>query len=110
MRRRRQRQKDKRRQFALSSQERLLSLLYNVDKHPVNHRRRYATHLHKISRRHRLRLSGDAKRVVCRSCSSLLIGGENSRVRLRKGMMVIHCFQCETIRRIPYKFPQKVSQ
>jgi RNA-binding protein YhbY len=64
--------------------------------------------MHKISRRHRLRFSQQDKELVCRSCSSLLVGGETRRVRLRNGMKIIHCLNCGAVRRLPYKQTGKV--
>ncbi|MBF55298.1 MAG: hypothetical protein CMA99_04025 [Euryarchaeota archaeon] len=106
--RRRQRQRDMRRQHAVTSQKQLLSLLYDVPNHTLNRRQTYANHLYKISRRHRIRFSNQAKEVVCRKCSTLLVQGTTSRVRLRNGMKVVHCLQCGDIRRIPYKHNRRV--
>lgn len=103
MSRRRQRQKGKRRQHAIQSRDRLLNLIYDVQSHPAEHRQIYATHLYKISRRHRLRFSTKAKEVVCRTCSSLMLHAATSRVRLRNGVKIIHCLKCESVRRLPYK-------
>ena len=63
MRRRRQRHKGKRRQHAVQSRDRLLNLIYDVHSHPLEHRQIYASHFHKISRRHRLRFTKKAKEV-----------------------------------------------
>ena len=103
MRRRRQRQKGKRRQHAVQSSDRLLNLIYDIPSHPLEHREIYATHFHKISRRHRLRFTKKAKEVVCRSCASILTHGLTSRVRLRNGVKIVHCLKCDTVRRVPYK-------
>ncbi len=51
----------------------------------------------------KLKESGKAKEVVCRSCSSILNHGTTSRVRLRNGIKIIHCLKCESVRRLPYK-------
>ncbi|MAY05353.1 MAG: hypothetical protein CMB25_07145 [Euryarchaeota archaeon] len=108
MSRRRQRQKGKRRQHARTSRDTLLSLLYDVNRHSIEHRQTYARHLYKISRKHRLRITDKAKEVICRKCSCLLVQGMTSRVRLRNGMKITHCFHCGNIRRIPYKSNKEV--
>lgn len=108
MSRRRQRQRDKRRQHAVSSRDSILSLLYDVGGHSMEHRQRYAKQIHKISRRNRLRFSQQDKELVCRSCTSLLVAGETRRVRLRNGIKIIHCTQCGAVRRVPYKQVRKV--
>ena len=105
---RRRRLKDKRRQHALQSRDQLLSMLQDAENHPVEHRKRYARHLFKISRRHRLRLTSEAKEVVCRKCSSLLVQGSTARVRLRNGLKIYTCFSCGHIRRIPYSTSKEV--
>jgi len=107
--RRRQRLKDKRRQHALQSRDHLLSMLYDVEKNPVEHRKTYARHLFKISRRHRLRLTREAKQVVCRKCSSLLVQGLNARVRLRNGLKIHSCLTCGHVRRTPYLSEKEVQ-
>ena len=110
MSRRRQRQKEKRRQYAIQSRDRLLNLIYDVQHHPLEHRRLYASHLYKISRRHRLRFTEEAKEVVCRVCSSLMVHGATSRVRLRNGIKIIQCLSCNAMRRIPYKNSMECQQ
>jgi len=40
--------------------------------------------------------------LYCRSCMTLLFPGRNCRVRLRKGKLVLHCLDCDSIRRRPY--------
>ena len=40
--------------------------------------------------------------MYCRNCLSLLFPGRNCRVRLRKGKIVYHCLDCDSIRRRPY--------
>ncbi|MBF15156.1 MAG: hypothetical protein CMA97_06555 [Euryarchaeota archaeon] len=109
MSRRRQRQRDKRRQHAITSRNNLQTLLYDVSGHSFEHRQTYARHLYKISRRHRLRLSNETKEVLCRKCSTLLAQGSTSRVRLRNGMKIRHCLHCGNVRRTPYKFKQEAS-
>ncbi|MGB2031944.1 MAG: hypothetical protein ACPH9F_01640 [Candidatus Poseidoniaceae archaeon] len=109
MSRRRQRQKDKRRQHALASRDRLQLLLYDVKGQPLQHRKLVARHLYKISRRHRIRLSSESKDLICRKCSSLLVQGSTSRVRLRNGLKISQCLKCGYTRRVPYKFSKEVS-
>ena len=107
--RRRQRLKDKRRQHASQSRDHLLTMLQDVENHPIEHRKTYARHFFKISRRHRLRLTREAKEVVCRKCSSLLVQGSTARVRLRNGLRIHSCLTCGNVRRIPYSPPEEVS-
>ncbi|MBP66332.1 MAG: hypothetical protein CMA67_03645 [Euryarchaeota archaeon] len=100
---RHQRRKNRRRQHAMQSQNRLLSLIGDVQHHPQNHRETWAKHVYKISRKNRIRFTKEAKRLVCRSCAALLIHGTTSRIRLRNGVKIVHCMKCQSTRRIPYK-------
>jgi RNase P subunit RPR2 len=40
--------------------------------------------------------------LYCRSCLTLLFPGRNCRVRLRHGKVILHCLDCDSIRRRPY--------
>jgi ribonuclease P protein subunit RPR2 len=40
--------------------------------------------------------------LYCRKCESLMLPGRNCRVRLRNGRIVMHCLDCDTVRRRPY--------
>ncbi len=40
--------------------------------------------------------------LYCKKCMALLFPGRNCRVRLRNGKVVLHCLDCDTIRRRPY--------
>ena len=108
MSRRRQRQRDKRRQHALASRDRLQLLLYDVKGQPLQHRQLFASHLYKISRRHRIRLSSESKGLICRKCSSLLVYGSTARIRLRNGLKINQCLKCGYTRRVPYKLTKEV--
>ena len=109
MARRRQKQREKRRQHAISSRNTLQSLLYDASNQSVGRRSIYARHLFKISRKHRLRFSPEVKQVVCRKCSTLLVAGSTTRIRLRNGIKIQHCLSCGFVRRVPYKFSQEGS-
>lgn len=40
--------------------------------------------------------------LYCRKCLTPLIPGKNCRVRLRSSRVVVHCLECDSIRRKPY--------
>jgi ribonuclease P protein subunit RPR2 len=40
--------------------------------------------------------------LYCRRCLTLLFPGKNCRVRLRDGKIILHCLDCDSIRRRPY--------
>ena len=107
---RRRLNRDKRKAHALWSQSQLLSLLNNPSEFTPEQRSRFAQHLVKVSRRHRLRLPSEAKEIVCRSCHGVLRYGENASMRIRNGIKIQICFSCRTVRRVPYrKGSQKVQ-
>jgi RNase P subunit RPR2 len=102
--------RDKRKGHALWSQSQLLSLIKDPSKYTPEQRSRFAQHLVKVSRRHRLRLPSEAKEIVCRGCNTLLRYGDNASIRIRNGHKIQTCFSCTLIRRIPYRqHSQKVK-
>ncbi|MGB9881690.1 MAG: ribonuclease P protein component 4 [Methanomassiliicoccales archaeon] len=48
--------------------------------------------------------------MYCRECLYPLIPGKNCRVRLRAGRVVIHCYSCGNIRRIPYLKEKRMAK
>jgi RNase P subunit RPR2 len=40
--------------------------------------------------------------LFCHGCQMLLLPGRNCRVRLRHGKVIMHCLDCDEIRRRPY--------
>ena len=40
--------------------------------------------------------------LYCHGCQMLLLPGRNCRVRLRHGKVIMHCLDCDEIRRRPY--------
>lgn|SRR5512136_113260 len=66
---------------------------------------RYVEMATKLATRHRVRLAPQWKRLVCRTCKSLLFPGRTSRVRMRQDRRphtVVTCLRCGTIKRYGY--------
>jgi ribonuclease P protein subunit RPR2 len=65
--------------------------------------RRYVCLARKISERTKVRIPGDLKRFLCKSCGIAMVPGTNARVRLRaRGVGVaITCLTCGTVKRYP---------
>ena len=102
--------RDKRKSHAIWSQTQLLSLLKKPSQFTPEQRSRFALHLVKISRRHRIRLPSEVREIVCRTCNTLLIYGDNATIRFRNGQRIQTCLSCTSVRRIPYRqHPQKVK-
>ena len=95
--------REKRKAHALWSQGQLLSLLKDPSRYTPEQRSRFAVHLVKVSRRHRIRLPKEVGEIVCRACNTLLRYGDNASIRFRNGHKIQTCFSCNSIRRIPYR-------
>jgi ribonuclease P protein subunit RPR2 len=65
--------------------------------------RRYVDLARRISERTKVRIPGDLKRYLCKSCGIPMVPGTNARVRLRArdGGVVITCLTCGTVKRYP---------
>ena len=102
--------RDKRKEHAIWSQNQLLGLLKNPTQFTPAQRSRFALHLVKVSRRHRIRLPSEVREIMCRTCNSLLRYGDNATIRFRNGHKIQTCLSCTSVRRTPYqKHPQKVK-
>lgn len=57
----------------------------------------------KISMRHRVRIDRPQKRQFCRHCYRFLVPGENVRIRITRGKVVMTCLSCGRQMRIMVK-------
>lgn len=64
--------------------------------------RRYVRRARRIAERNRLRLPREFVRFTCDRCDAYLVPGENARVRLQDGHVVVTC-DCGEHHRYPYK-------
>ena len=64
---------------------------------------RYVDLARKISMKVKVRIPPKLKRRFCKHCSSFLMPGINSRIRTRKGKVIIFCSECKRFMRIPIK-------
>ncbi len=64
---------------------------------------RYAELAWKMALKHRIRLSGEQRKQLCKSCHHFLKEGKNSRFRTRNGKIILTCLDCGGIRRIVYR-------
>jgi ribonuclease P protein subunit RPR2 len=62
---------------------------------------RYVDLARKIGMRYNVRIPGKFKRKFCKHCHSFLLPGENCRVRIRGGKIVVFCEICKGYMRIP---------
>ncbi len=64
---------------------------------------RYVALARKIAMRQRVRIDRRLRRQFCRHCSSFLVPGKTSRVRVHDGRVVVTCLACKTRRRYPLR-------
>ncbi len=62
---------------------------------------RYVELARKIAMRQRIRIDREFRREFCRHCSSFLVPGNTSRVRVQGGNVVVTCLCCRQRRRYP---------
>ncbi len=71
--------------------------VFSTDKVLAN---RYVSLARKIAMKVQLRLPKELKRKYCKFCYSYLRPGVNSRSRIRKGKVIISCFECKKFTRV----------
>jgi ribonuclease P protein subunit RPR2 len=64
---------------------------------------RYVVISRKLAMKAKIRFPRELKRRFCKHCYSYLKHGENARVRIRQGKVVISCYSCKKFTRIPLK-------
>ena len=64
---------------------------------------RYITLARKVSMKVKTRIPIELKRRFCKHCYKYLIPNKNSSVRIRKGKVIITCYECKKFTRIPVK-------
>ena len=62
---------------------------------------RYVDLARRIAMRQRIRIERRFRREFCRRCSSFLVPGSTSRVRVHGGNVVVTCLCCKKRRRYP---------
>ncbi|SDG30322.1 ribonuclease P protein subunit Rpp21 [Methanolobus vulcani] len=69
--------------------------------------KRYVSLARKIGMRHRVSIPSELKISFCKNCGSLLLPGNNSRVRLKDASIIITCLDCGNIKRYPFDKEKK---
>jgi len=87
-----------------------LQILFNQAKKVYSHNpqlsSRYITTARKIAMAAKISLPTEIKRQICKKCNTLLVQGDNCRVRIRQKRephVVITCLNCGSKTRIPLK-------
>ncbi|MBS3138602.1 ribonuclease P [Candidatus Woesearchaeota archaeon] len=63
----------------------------------------YVKKARRIAMKHKLRLPAQLKRKLCKHCYHFLQPGANARIRIHASKIVITCWDCKHITRIPIK-------
>ena len=62
---------------------------------------RYMRQVERIGKRMDVSVPREIKRFYCKNCG--IPYGDDTRIRIRKGLCFVTCGQCSDIRRIPYR-------
>lgn len=85
-----------------------IKILFNLAEAEVRHPSggradRYVELARKLGMRYNVRIPRRLKRRICSNCHVYLVPGRNSKVRVRRGRVIVHCHECGTILRYPFK-------
>ena len=64
---------------------------------------KYVKMARRIAIKHKLRLSSELKKKICRNCHKYLVTGANCRVRIHKHRLIYYCMSCKHYTRQPIK-------
>lgn len=64
---------------------------------------RYAQLALKISLKYKVPFNREQKLSYCKKCNSFLKAGKTSKIRAVQGAIILHCLNCQNIRRFKYK-------
>jgi ribonuclease P protein subunit RPR2 len=85
--------------------ELLLRQAEEILPHDAELSKRYVGLAKKISKRTKVRIPGEKKHYLCKSCGQPLVLGKSARIRLRpvNSRIIISCLGCGAFRRYPYR-------
>ena len=63
----------------------------------------YMAHVLRLSTKNRTPLPAQWKQRMCKRCHHFLIPGENCRVRIHRGKVILFCMNCSRYHRIPLR-------
>ena len=89
--------------LALERMDELFSEAFNEFKNHPKRSNRYVGIALRLSAKSGVRIPKKHRRSYCRKCKSYLSSGTNSKIRTRKGKLVISCLVCGNHRRIVLK-------
>ena len=69
----------------------------------INHSNRYVKLARKISMKYLTTIPSEFKHKFCKHCHQYLISDKTSRVRIKRGKILIYCSRCNKFIRIPIK-------
>ena len=65
--------------------------------------RRYMTLIRRLSTKNRTPIPKEWKHRMCKHCHQFLIPGDNCRIRIHRGKIIVFCENCSQYYRIPLK-------
>jgi ribonuclease P protein subunit RPR2 len=71
---------------------------------------RYVSLARKISKKYNTKIPSKWRRSYCKNCYKFLDPSKNSSVRLVDGEIIIKCYECNHIMKIPYKKEKKLKR
>ena len=99
VRRTRSKAKKNRLKNAIEAQNHLTTVVNNTTM-PLPVRENAVRHLLTTSRRNRIPETKKISHRICKKCKSILLVGNNSRIRIRNGQKIVTCLKCKSVRRI----------
>ncbi len=63
---------------------------------------RYAYLAYRLIKSKKVKIRGEEKFLICKSCNRLLIPGKNCQVRLKEGFLTYKCLNCGNVRKVKY--------
>ena len=96
------REKNARKRIAERHIETLITMAVDTAPAHPGRSRRYIAMAREISKRHKVAMGRERKRLFCKECSMPLIPSVTSRVRTTGGKVTTTCLSCGAVSRYPY--------
>lgn len=89
--------------IAIKHIEELFSQAENTYKKDIQLASKYVKLARKISLKYKTPFKKSQKTKFCKKCETYLIPGQNARIRVNKGKIIVLCKNCKQISRYLYK-------
>ena len=88
------------------AKERIMELFKEAEKQFDKHSERSKQYVKislRLAAKSGIRMPKEIRRSYCRNCKSYLVSGKNTKIRTRKGKLVVSCLVCGSHRRMILK-------